>query len=871
MFEEIIQKTIKNNIFIEKDEDLGILTDALNNATLVSVDTETHGEILLRNGLYGAIRVISLATKDNSNNYQSFVLDVRNMSYEAINSAFESIVTAYGWNVNFDSEVLEIYGVKVQNWFDGMFADGLINAGSSGFEFYHGLAFSANRYLNYDLTGKGTVQLSYDKSSDLLPEQIAYAAQDAIVTLLVSEEIKKTLSGEGLEVPNNLEQSARPFIYKMMKYGIPFDKSGWDSEVLSEHLIGQKEALLELAKLTRDESASLFGEETIPSWNPDSDKSTRDIFNLFAKDAVSAYKKKKYGVSDEDSEKLKLLSGDKLDKATLKQIKDPLSVALIKYREHSKVLSTYGENLTKYLSDDGRIRSQYRQGGIVATGRLSSESPNAQNFAPEMKKYIKPGFTLNEGGEKVQRAFVYADLSQAELRVLAQVSDEENMRKTFVLGGDFHARTAGDMFKVDMDELKKINPKEYSDNRNKAKSVSFGIPYGLGAPALAQNLSDNSGIITSIDDARKLLKTYTEAYPAVNNWLSARDSRVRELAKDASEIDWNKSLELFKIFNLASPARKLLKRRLKRNPSNAEISNEIIDDQSLINLDDPINLAKLRNEHISKVRWALSFDNAVLLKNNGKVWSFESRTKTGRRRLFTVPMDSTSTRGFKGKFEGILTHAMLRIATSDNEAVAKLRSEFADIHGLSLPVGTYRHKGMDRNTQWQAKLSERNNCIKEFEGSKKHLKFKLLEFFIENYTTTNKADGVVTVGTDNVFKYLLPMALEEQVKSYANRYRNHPIQSLVADIGLEYYSIIDKKLIDFENAFPVQAVHDSIAIECNLSDAQEICGIVKNALESALRNWCPDVVSKADADIRLSLSDEDIINSEDIENLLKLS
>jgi hypothetical protein len=175
---------------------------------------------------------------------------------------------------------------------------------------------------------------------------------------------------------------------------------------------------------------------------------------------------------------------------------------------------------------------------------------------------------------------------------------------------------------------------------------------------------------------------------------------------------------------------------------------------------------------------------------------------------------------------------------------------------------------MDRNTQWQAKLSERNACIKEFEGAKKHLKFKLLEYFIENYNTTNKADGLVTNGTDNVFKYLLPMALEEQIKSYANRYRNHPIQSLVADIGLEYYSIIDNKLINFDNAFPVQAVHDSIAIECNLSDAQEICDMVKNALETALSHWCPDVVAKADADIRLSLSDEDIIKSEDIKNLL---
>jgi DNA polymerase-1 len=126
--------------------------------------------------------------------------------------------------------------------------------------------------------------------------------------------------------------------------------------------------------------------------------------------------------------------------------------------------------------------------------------------------------------------------------VLAEVSNEERMRNTFSLGGDFHARTAADMFKIDMDDLKNSDPKSYSDNRKKAKSVSFGIPYGLGAPALAQNLTDNSGIQTSADEARKLLKTYSEAYPAVNKWLTDRDNYIKNLAKSAEGIDWEKSI-----------------------------------------------------------------------------------------------------------------------------------------------------------------------------------------------------------------------------------------------------------------------------------------------------------------------------------------
>jgi hypothetical protein len=553
-----------------------------------------------------------------------------------------------------------------------------------------------------------------------------------------------------------------------------------------------------------------------------------------------------------------------LDKTTLKQIKHPLAKALMKYREHSKILSTYGENLNKYIASDGRIRSRYRQGGVVATGRLASERPNAQNFDPEMKGFIRPGTRVGADGSVIPRAFVYADLSQAELRVLAQVSSEERMRELFRLGGDFHARTAADMFRVDMDSLKDSDANAYSNNRKKAKGVNFGIPYGLGAAALATNLTTNSGLKTTTEEAQAMLKAYAAAYPAVNAWLSVRDRFVKDLAAKPGEIDWKSSLKLHELWTAADPVRRTLKRRLGRAATISEITDVVFPESALRSEltaqtgQEPTDeqLAAHRLDKAAQLRWAFSFDSPVVLRPDGSVWSFESRTLTGRRRLFTIPMDSSSTRGFKGKFEGVLTQAMLIVCTSDNTAVAELRAEFATRHGLDLPVGVKRFGGHDRNSSWKARMDERNRCVKEFEGDKKHLKYELLKFYVERY------------GEKNVYEFLLPMAMNEQVRALGNRYRNHPIQSLVADVGLQYYADLNVKLKGFNETYPVQAVHDSIAIECDLVDAPAICEIVQASLEAALASWCPDVPAKADADIRLSLADDDVVNVENIPALV---
>lgn len=838
--------------FINRAEGLGELADAVQRAERIAVDTETHAGKLLEDGLWAALRVISVACRFSDGSYRAFVIDVRDIPAAALAPVMGRIEVADAWNANFDDQILELHGCNIKSWKDAMFTDGLLNAGATGFEFWHGLAFAASKYLGVELAGKGTVQVSYDGETDLTEDQIIYPAHDAVVTLWVAEKLDALVEAQGLTRPVALEQAARPFIRQMMAHGIPFDSTGWERDVLSVHTLGKTEALAELARLTGGGDTTLFEVTLVPSWNPDSDKPTREAFNTYAKEAVIEYKGSL------------LTAADKLDKTTLKQIKHPLAKALMKYREHSKILSTYGENLNKYIAADGRIRSRYRQGGVVATGRLASERPNAQNFDPEMKAFIRPGTRVDADGNIIPRAFVYADLSQAELRVLAQVSEEERMRELFRLGGDFHARTAADMFRVDMDGLKETDANAYSNNRKKAKGVNFGIPYGLGAAALATNLTTNSGLKTTTEEAQAMLKAYGQAYPAVNAWLTVRDRFVKDLAAKPGPIDWAASFKLHELWTAADPIRKTLKRRLGRNATFAEIADTAFPENTLrvellqINGAEPTDeeLATYRDEKIAQLRWAFSFDAPVVLRPDGTVWSFESRTLTGRRRLFTIPMDSSSTKGFKGKFEGVLTQAMLIICTSDNPAVADLRAEFAAKYNLDLPVGVKRFDSRDRNASWRARLDERNRCVKEFEGDRKPLKYELLKFFIERY------------GEKNVFEFLLPMAMNEQIRSLGNRYRNHPIQSLVADVGLQYYADLHTKLARFQQAFPVQAVHDSIAIECDLADAAEICTIVQASLEAALASWCPDVPSKADADIRLSLADDDVVNVEDVPALV---
>lgn len=802
------------------------MSDVLGSAVRIAVDTETHAASSFEDGIWSALRVISLAARMPDGSVRCFVVDWRDVPHDATREVFSRLGTIDGWNASFDDRVLRLAGFAPLDWRCAMLTDGLLHSGMSGFDFWHSLEFAARKYLRHELSGKGDVQMSYDGTTDLTEAQVGYAAQDALVTLQVAERVEDLVDAHGLRVPVDLEQAARPFVLEMTERGLPFLMDQWRSEVLERSAEQKKQALRELADLTGGSEMTLFGEGEGPSWNPDSDPQAREALNMWAADAVRSF-----------NDGNLFSSSDKVDKLALKQIDHPLAEALLSYRACSKVLSTYGENLDRFIGADGRVHPRYKQGGVTATGRLASDRPNAQNFSPLQKPFFRPPPRVAEDGSKVERVFVYADLSQVELRVLAQESGDERMRELFRLGGDFHALTAADMFHIDMDRLKVEDPEGYSAARKKAKGVNFGIPYGLGAASLATSLTVNSGLETTASEAQEMLAAYAAAYPRVDAWLKVRDRKVKELSSSHGEVDWDVSLACYEMFVAASPVRKALKRRNGRTPSMLEVSEELLPDSDLEG--DP---SQARDLHVRKVRFALGFDAPVALRRDGTPWTFESRTRTGRRRLFSIPMDASS--GARGRFEGVVTLAMLAVCTSSDERMVSVKDSFASQHGLDLPA---LRSSSDRSRTQGDRRAVRTACVKQFEGASRPLRYELLRALEYAHPGILKAE-------------VLPVAFREQVRSMGNMYRNHPIQSLVADIGLQYYADLHERLAAFPSAYPVQAVHDSIVIECDMADAVQVRDVVKDAMESSLASWCPDVPSVADADIRSSLDDADVLD-----------
>lgn len=846
--------------FINDVSGLPKLKEAILKSVRTAVDTETYKGPTFFDGAWSSIRVASVAVKHLDGSYESFVIDYRDAPAEGIKEIFALIGQADAWNANFDDRVLRLARTPVKVWRDAMFTDGLLSTGSAGFDFWHSLSWAAMRYLGIEMSGKGTTQTSYTALEDLSPEQIRYPAADAVITLWVAEELDRLAEEAGISIAVDNDQAGRPFILSMMMNGFPFAADDWNRESVDVHREALTASLKLITEITGGGEMTLFGETETPTWDVNSDKDLRQALNHWAASAVRA----QHGGN-------LLGAADRVDKMTLKQIDHPLARAVLDYREHSKVVTTYGDNLKEFLGEDSRVRAIYRQGGVVATGRLASEKPNAQNLDPGMKLYMKPLPRVDASGCRFNRVIVHADLSQAEVRVLAQLSGERNLIDLFLQGGDFHTLNAGKMFQVDMDALKESDLATFVKYRSTTKGTSFGIPYGLGAPTLATNLTVNMKVPTTTAEAQAHIKAYLTANPRVAAWLNERDSFMKNLAANPPEADWKTTFELYDLRELADPKRRAFKGMNKRFPSMLELSEMLMSDsdiqERLANeLGHEASSQEIeaeRERQVQELIWAYNFNAPVVLGLDGNPLAWESRTPTGRRRIFTVPVDRVS-RAQKGKFEGVLTSFALAVATTDKTAGAAMRDEFASRFNVNLPRGTDRcpKKPGESPQQYRSRLSEhrrveRVDATKAFEGKNRHLKRELLRFLVEK------------MGWDSAAQFLLKPALGNQISSMTNQYRNHPIQGLVADIVLEAMAMIHGKLEDFENAFPIQQVHDSVAIECDAKDAKAIMGILEFALESSMSKWCPDVPAKADADIRRSLSDKDVISEEELDELIK--
>lgn len=219
--------------------------------------------------------------------------------------------------------------------------------------------------------------------------------------------------------------------------------------------------------------------------------------------------------------------GYKTSAEVLEKLKDihPVINLILEYRNYTKVNSTYLEGLKKYIMDDGKIHTIYKQ-TLTRTGRLSSVDPNLQNIPArdELGRLVRKAFL------PVNQEFLSADYSQIELRILAHISKSEELINAFIRGDDIHTKVAADIFNKDMESITKVE-------RRTAKAVIFGIVYGISGFGLGENIG------TSPKEARKFIDKYLELYPGVKEYMdmivsSAKsDGYVRTLFKRKRIID----------------------------------------------------------------------------------------------------------------------------------------------------------------------------------------------------------------------------------------------------------------------------------------------------------------------------------------------
>jgi len=466
-----------------------LLLQKLQQQTSVCFDTETTGLKALEVELIGiafsweAGKGYYINFPENQEETQSLIEEFRPF-FE--NESIEKI----GHNLKYDIKVLSNYNIPVKGkLFDTMIAHYLINP-----DMRHAMDILAETYLNYqpvpivDLIGKkGKNQLSMRQVQ--LSKQTEYAVEDADVTLQLKEHFTKELeSGNVTKLFNIIETPLVSVLTSMeiegINLNIDFLKSL--SEDLSTDISTLEKEIYEQA-----------GEE----FNIASPKQLGIV--LFEKmKLVDKPKKTKTGQYSTADDILSFLAKDH------KIIQD---VQL--YRQYKKLQSTYVDALPNEVNTKtGRIHTSYAQ-AVAATGRLSSTNPNLQNIPIRTKR-----------GQEVRKAFiprdnnhvlVAADYSQIELRIIAALSGEDTMIKAFQDGEDIHASTASKVFNVPLEEVTR-------EQRSNAKTVNFGIVYGVSAFGLSNQTSLNR------KEAKALIDAYYETYPKLKSYMSKQVDFARE-------------------------------------------------------------------------------------------------------------------------------------------------------------------------------------------------------------------------------------------------------------------------------------------------------------------------------------------------------
>ena len=468
---------------IDSNEELEYLMTKLLIQKVVAFDTETES----LNSLDTEIVGISFSWTENKGFYVPIANNksLQKEYFDILRPFFENDqIIKVGHNLKFDIKVLFKYDISVSGpLYDTMVAHYLINP-----DMRHNLDTLSESYLNYSPISIETLIGKKGKNQgsmrDVPVEKVTdYASEDADLALQLKKIFDKELNDNGVkDIFNDIEIPIINVLADMEKEGISIDSS-----YLSKL---DKEFEVELSKLKK----GIF-EKSGEEFNLNSPKQLGDI--LFEKlKLVSKPKKTKTGQYSTSEEVLSSLAGE-----------HEIIKNILEWRSLDKLQNTYVRSLPNEVNNrTGRIHTKFNQ-TVTTTGRLSSNNPNLQNI---------PIRTQN--GQKIREAFIprsqefellAADYSQIELRVIASISKDKNMVDAFTKNQDIHTITASKIYNIDPDDVSR-------EQRGNAKTVNFGIIYGVSAFGLSQQTN------LSRSESKIMIDSYFENYPGLRDYMSSQ-------------------------------------------------------------------------------------------------------------------------------------------------------------------------------------------------------------------------------------------------------------------------------------------------------------------------------------------------------------
>ncbi|MBK8599158.1 MAG: DNA polymerase I [Flavobacterium sp.] len=543
-----------------------LLLQNLMRQTSVCFDTETtgidtlHAELVGMSFSYEKGKAFYVPFPENQEEAQ-ILIDKFKPFFE--NDAIEKI----GQNIKYDLKILANYGVVIKGkLFDTMIAHYLINP-----DMRHNMDVLSETYLKYspksieDLIGKkGKNQQSM---RDVALEEIKeYAAEDADITLQLKEIFSPILDkAETKKLFNEIEIPLIPVLAAMEMEGINLDAN-----------------FLKSMSIDMQKDIDLFEQKIYDTagekFNLASPKQLGDILFDKLKIGGAKQKKTKTGQYATGEEVLSYLANEH------QIVKD-----ILEWRQMVKLQSTYIDALPNQVDKKtGRVHTDYMQ-TVAATGRLSSNNPNLQNIPirTERGRLIRKAFIARDENYSL----LSADYSQIELRIIAALSGEENMIKAFQNKEDIHRSTAAKVFNVPLEEVTK-------EQRSNAKTVNFGIIYGVSAFGLSNQTS------LSRKESAELIDAYYATYPKLKSYMSSQVDFAREHGYVQTVLGRRRYLKDINSANM------MVKSGAERNAVNAPIQGSAADiiKIAMINIHKKLTTENWKSKMLLQVHDELVFD-----------------------------------------------------------------------------------------------------------------------------------------------------------------------------------------------------------------------------------------------------------------------